>query len=214
VPSRDALLTGLTAVANDWRGLAIAWHVAMATLFGAMLFSRWRPSSRLLGQLLAAPLLSVGVVAGVSGNHFNAIVFTILALLFASASAGLSGTPVQLASHGWMAGGVALIVFGSTYPHFLNAGSRMTYLYASPLGLLPCPTLSAVIGTTLVFQSLRSPRGSLTLAAAGALYGTIGVFGLDVALDWGLIAAAAILAAAVLRDHVEWRSVHAEGSGV
>jgi hypothetical protein len=212
VPSRDALLAGLTAVANDWRWLAIAWHVAMAALFAAMLVGRWRPSSRLLGRLLAAPLLSVGVVAGVSGNPFNAVVFAVLAVLFAGASAGLPGTPVQLSSRGWMASGVALVVFGSTYPHFLNTGSWTTYVYASPLGLLPCPTLSAVIGIALIFQSLRSRRGSLTLTAAGALYGAIGVFGLGVALDWGLISAAAILAAAVLRDHAEWRT--AEGCRV
>lgn len=39
----------------------------------------------------------------------------------------------------------------------------MAYLYASPFGLLPCPTLSAVIGLTLIpddeTQPLLAMRG-------------------------------------------------------
>ena len=45
----------------------------------------------------------------------------------------------------------------------------MAYAYASPFGLLPCPTLSVVIGLTLIFGGLQSTAWSVLLIAAGVL---------------------------------------------
>jgi hypothetical protein len=45
---------------------------------------------------------------------------------------------------------------------------------------------------------------------AGLVYGAVGVFEFGVALDWGLLFASAMLAAAVVRDHVGWGSVRAD----
>jgi hypothetical protein len=105
-----------------------------------------------------------------------------------------------------------LIVYGWTYPHFLDTDSWIAYLYASPFGIVPCPTLSVVMGITLAFRILRSRSWSTTLVVAGLLYGGIGVFRLGVLLDWGLLFAAATLAAAVIRDDLGWRSVRADHS--
>ena len=90
-----------------------------------------------------------------------------------------------------------LVAFGWGYPHFLETDRWMTYAYAAPLGVLPCPTLSAVIGATLIFGLLGSVTWSITLAAFGLVYGVIGVFVLGVQLDYALLAGALVLVGAL-----------------
>ena len=63
--------------------------------------------------------------------------------------------------------------------------------YAAPFGLLPCPTLLVVIGTTLLIPNLHSKVWSCALVATGLLYGAVGVLRLDVVLDWSLLLASA-----------------------
>ena len=192
----ESILAALTEIANDWRWLALAWHIVLAAVLVG-LAAGWRPSRRLISHLLVAPLLSVSLVAWLSGNPFNGTAFGVLAATLLGAAKRFSKASVQLDSPGWVAPGVALIIFGWTYPHFLTTDSWTTYLYASPFGLLPCPTLSAVIGMTLLFRDCRSSLWSTALVVAGLLYGAMGVFRLGVALDWGLLAAAAVLATPV-----------------
>jgi hypothetical protein len=207
----ESILAGLTGIANDWHWLAVAWHILLVAGF-VRLVAGWRPPTRLIGHLLVAPVLSVSLVAWLSGNPFNGTAFGVLAATLLSAARRFSKASVQLDSPAWAAPGVALILFGWTYPHFLTTDSWTTYLYASPFGLLPCPTLSAVIGTTLLFRDCRSSRWSTTLVVAGLLYGAMGVFRLGVVLDWGLLAASAVLAATLAHDHAGWRSVRADDS--
>lgn len=209
MPSAETVLTGLTTIANEWRWLAITWHVVVAVLFAALVTGWWQ-STRLVGQVLIASLLSVSLVAWLSGNPFNGTVFAMLAATLLGTAVRLSNAPVRLASRAWVAAGVAFIVFGWTYPHFLRTDSWTTYLYASPFGLLPCPTLSVVIGMTLLFQNLRSRLWSMALVVAGLLYAVVGIFRLGVVLDWGLLLASAVLGAAVVRDYAGWRSVRAD----
>jgi hypothetical protein len=208
VPSPDVILTGLATIANDWRWLAIAWHVLLVGVT-AVLIAGWRPSNRLAGWLLITPVFSVSLLALVSGNPFNATVFAMLAAMLLAATARFSNATVRVATRAWFAAGSAFIVFGSTYPHFLETQSWTTYLYAAPFGLVPCPTLAVVIGVTIACRSLRATLWSAALVVAGLAYGAIGVFRLGVALDWALLFASATLAAAVAYDHRSWRSVRA-----
>jgi hypothetical protein len=117
---------------------------------------------------------------------------------------------VRRASFAWVAPGVAFVVFGGTYPHFLLADSWSTYVYASPFGILPCPTLSIVIGSTLIFSNLGSASWNAALALTGLLYGVIGVFRLGLVLDSGLLLASGVLAVAWARDAAGWRSTRAD----
>ncbi len=209
--SQETILTGLTTIANEWRWLAITWHILLAALL-VTLAAGWHPSTRSVGHLLVAPLLSVSLLAWLSGNPFNGTVFAVLAGTLVWTAIRFSNASVILASPTWVAPGVALVVFGWTYPHFLNTESWTAYLYAAPFGLLPCPTLSVAMGMTLLFQNLRSRTWCAALLVPGLLYGAVGVFRLGVGLDWGLVVASAMLAAALARDHTGWRSVHADGS--
>ena len=192
MPSADRILSWATSVANDWRPLAIAWHVVLATVLMAFVI-RQRPSSRVLGLLLVVPLVSVALVAWASGNPFNGLIFSVLVVLLLRTAVRWPQTPISCGVNGWGAAGVALVAFGWAYPHFLRTDGWIAYAYASPLGLLPCPTLAVVIGITLMCRGLQSTGWSLILAAAGILYGLIGVFVLRVPLDVWLLAGAALL---------------------
>jgi hypothetical protein len=203
VPSPDVLLTALAAIANDWRWLAIAWHLVFAGIVAA-LFAGWRPSARLLGLVLVAPLLSVSVVAWLSGNPFNGTVFAVLAAALVWSVLGLGDTSVTFAPSTWLAAGTAITVFGWTYPHFVRTESWAAYLYASPFGILPCPTLTVVIGVTVMVRHPIALGWYAALIVAGLLYGAIGVFRLGVVLDWVLLLTSALLAAAVARDRLSW----------
>jgi hypothetical protein len=192
MPSPQQILDGLTSVANEWRAIAIAWHVLLGALLIAMLRG-WYPSRRLLGVLLATPLLSVSVLAWTTGNPFNGIVFAAVALVLAITALRLPRASVRIAAP-WLVGfGGFLFAFGWVYPHFLRTESWVAYLYAAPLGLIPCPSLSAIVGIALIAGGLGSRSWSLLLAAAGMLYAVIGVVRLGVVIDLALFAGALAL---------------------
>jgi len=193
VQTADHILSWATDVANDWRWLAIAWHVALAALLMMCVTPR-RPSTRLLGCLLAAPPASVAAVAWASGNLFNGFMFSVLAIWLLRTAVRLPAAPVIWAVPWSRTAGAALLAFGWTYPHFLDADTWLAYAYASPFGLLPCPTLAVVIGFTLMFSTLHSANWSLPVSGAGVVYGLIGVFVLGVAVDVWLLAGATLLA--------------------
>jgi hypothetical protein len=133
-----------------------------------------------------------------SGNAFNAIVFAILAIVVAILLPRRS-TPVRLTSSaGRASAGAMLVALAWIYPHFLVTSSWTMYLYASPLGLIPCPTLAAMSGIALLADGFGSRSWAVVLAAASLFYGVIGVFRLGVTLDVALIAGALLLGFQVL----------------
>jgi len=198
MPSSRDILEGLTAIANAWRTLAIAWH-AIAGAFLMSLLLGWRPTKRAVGIAMAVSMASVSVLAWNSGNPFNGTVFSILALVLAGMASRLARERVSAGPAGIVALGTVLVVFGWTYPHFLETRSWISYLYAAPLGLIPCPTLSAAIGLTLVTGLFGSRTWSAALATLGILYGLIGVFRLGVVMDGILLGGALWLAVMVAR---------------
>jgi hypothetical protein len=200
MPSADAILGGLTTIANEWRALAIAWHALFAVLLVALL-AGWRPSDRHLGYMLTAPVFSVSGLALVSGNPFNGMVFLVLGGAFLFAAQRLSGQPVNIASWPLLLMGAPLIAFGWLYPHFVDVAHWTRYAFSAPLGLVPCPTLAALVGFTLVARLFESRLWTGALLAAAVLYGTIGVFVLGVPLDYGLLAGSVILIGHARHDH-------------
>jgi hypothetical protein len=200
MPSTAAILAGLTTIANEWWTVAVFWHAYVAGLLLAIAVRRVL-SVRLLGFLLVLPLLSVSALAWTSHNPFNGAVFAALSLVLATIAQGLSRDAIAIASWPSLLAGGALVTFGWTYPHFLETTHQALYLIAAPLGLLPCPTLSAIIGVTLIASGLRSAAWITALAGTGVCYGLIGVLRLAVAIDLVLLTAAAalVVTAVVLR---------------
>ena len=80
-----------------------------------------------------------------------------------------------------------MFAFGWVYPHFLDTSTSLTYLYAAPTGLIPCPTLSIVIGVGLIVGGLGSRAWSIFLGALGDFYSIFGAVRLGVVLDWVLL---------------------------
>ena len=192
MPSPDAVLAGVSAIANEWRSVAMAWHVLLAALMAAFV-AGWRPSSRRLGWLLCPPFASVSAMAWLAGNPFNGLMFALLAVLLAALARRLPRAPIRLAPSSFVVTGSLLVAFGWTYPHFLRTESWSDYLFAAPFGLIPCPTLAVTIGVTLLFDELRRSRWAVVVSAAGVAYGVIGVVWLGVVLDVGLLVGAVIL---------------------
>lgn len=199
MPSKAEILSGLYALANDYWGVAMLWHVILLILM--LLFLRnWRPSNRLMAILSSFPLFSVSLFAWISGNPFNGALFIVFAGLLMIWGLRLDHNPVSPGSSWFSAIGIMVFFFGLVYPHFLETSSYFTYLYAAPVGLIPCATLSTVIGVAIIFNGYLSFRWSLGLLLMGLFYGFVGVFRLGVMIDLVLIAGALVLLLEILME--------------
>jgi hypothetical protein len=194
MPAIAQILSGLKEIANSWKPLSMFWHVYFSAGVLALALG-FRPMKRWAGLLLAPPLLSVSAMAWTVANPFNGAAFAVLGVLVLYFSARLPKEPARIAPPWFLLPGLALFVFGWTYPHFLETQSFLPYLYAAPTGLIPCPTLSIVIGLALVLDGLGSRTLCIVLGIAGLFYGIVGVVRLGVTIDWELLLGALIILA-------------------
>ncbi len=192
MPSTTDILSGLTRISNDAFAAAVIWHALIAAALIAAALG-WRPSRRAVAIALSAPLLSVAGFALAFGNPFNAAVFAALGLAAAAIGATVPRTPIERPARGFALVGAAMVAFAWLYPHFLSGRSPIAYLYGAPVGLIPCPTLSLVIGAALLCGGLGRAWARL-LAVAGAFYALFGVLRLGVQIDLALLAGAITLA--------------------
>lgn len=186
MPDKEAILSGLQKIVNDYSTIAIIWHILFYALVVA-LFAGWLPSNRFLGLLFCLPVLSVAVLAFLTGNPFNGILFSLLTLLLFIFGLRATVQPLQVSQIIFMVIGVLMIVFGLVYPHFTQGDSFIKYLYASPAGLIPCPTLSIIIGFLLLYNGLGSQAITLLMVIYGLFYGLFGTLRLAVYPDIFLI---------------------------
>lgn len=197
MPTVEEILSSLTAVSRALEPLAIAWHLAILAAVIAII-AGWRPSTRLGLLLVCAPVLSVSIVSLAYGNPFNGISLGALAIALAM-FAGADRAALTAEHATWTtAVGAVLIAFGFTYPHFLD-GPSYRYLYASPVGLVPCPTLAVVAGFTLVAGGFASRAVCAVLGGWTAFYALFGMFRLGVWLDAGLLVGSFSLLVVALR---------------
>lgn len=199
MPASSAILDSLTVVANDWRALAIGWHVYFLAALLLWDFTGRRLTTRSAMCLLIAPVASVSAVASIAMNPFNGLAFALLAVALGAIALSRRRTEIRFASAPMLATGLVLFAFGAVYPHFVVVDHWLAYPFAAPLGLLPCPTLLAVIGVTLMLRQFESKAWCIVLMTAGWFYGVVGVFVLGVMLDYALIAAATALAVTAVR---------------
>lgn len=187
MPSPEQILNSLAAIANQWWILATLWHLYFGVLAAGLLLGA-RPSKRVGGVLLGLPLLSVSALAWSTANLFNGVIFAFVGLaLIAIALRMLPNEPVEIASIWGVGAGAVMFIFGWVYPHFLETTSLLPYLYAAPTGLVPCPTLSIVIGLALVVGGLDSRMWSAVLGGTGLFYGVFGALRLGVSIDYVLL---------------------------
>lgn len=182
----EEIIAGLQAIVNNNVIIATLWHVAIYGLIISLFFN-WNPSNKLMAILFFLPVLSVSILAWYSGNPFNGTLFAVLAVLIIIFGLKASSQPITFSQLAFPMIGVLMIVFALSYPHFLESDSIIRYLYASPVGLIPCPTLSLLIGFALVYNGFGSNALTISLIVYGLFYGLFGVFRLGVTLDIGLI---------------------------
>jgi len=209
MPTTEQVLLGLREVANNWRLLAIFWHAYFAAFVMALILGL-RPSKRIAGVLLALPLLSVSLAAWAASNPFNGVVYALIGFLVIYFSTRLPRKKAQLAPLWIMVPGVIIFLFGWVYPHFLETTSFLPYFYSAPTGLIPCPTLSIVIGLFLILNSLGSRPLALLLGLSGLFYGIIGVGRLRVFIDGVLLLGAVMTLILALRRKRRNRSEPAQ----
>jgi hypothetical protein len=192
MPTPADILKGLASIANDMVGLAIIWHILVAVVIIGIILG-WRPSRKLGAGLLAIPLLSVSILAWVYNNRFNGVVFLLFAIDLAIIGLRMPAGKIQKARLWGIIFGFLMILFSWIYPHFLENGTWLKYLYAAPTGLIPCPTLSLTIGFALLANGFSSRAWSIFLAVIGIFYGLFGALRLGVHLDFILSAGALLL---------------------
>ncbi len=192
MPSSDEILNSLSTIANQWQLLAIVWHIYFGVLAAGLVFGL-RPSRPTGGVLLALPLLSVSVLAWMSANPFNGTMFAIAAVALIVIALRQPDAQLRIAPTWAVVAGALMYLFGWVYPHFLDTVSFVPYLYDAPVGLVPCPTLSIVIGLGLVVAGLNSRAWSAVLGAMGVFYGVFGAFRLGVTIDVVLLVGALLL---------------------
>lgn len=192
MPTPEEILNGLSLASNKFMFLSIAWHVVVF-LFLVFLVLGKRPANKAVALGLISLLLSVAFVAMLVSNPFNGVMFVLAAVLFIYITWKFPEENIIVKWDFISLAGAVMIAFGFVYPHFLEGAGFLKYLYASPLGLIPCPTLSVLIGFTLLFHGFYSKKWMLSLALIGLFYGIFGVLRLKVYLDIGLIAGACLL---------------------
>ena len=197
MPTPVDILSGLSTVANDMIGLAIVWHVLAAAAIVGILFG-WRPSKRSGASLLSIPLLSVGIIALRYDNPFNGVVFLFFSVVLLVLASRLPKKRIQKAPIWAFIFGIFMILFGWIYPHFLQDGTWLKYLYAAPMGLIPCPTLSFTIGFAMLANGFSSRVWSIVLVIIGVFYSLFGALRLGVHLDFVLLAGSLLLLIQVL----------------
>jgi hypothetical protein len=192
MPTPEIILAGLKGIANDWKWLAIFWHIYFATLVLGLSMGG-RPSKRITGILLGLPFFSVSTLAWLSGNPFNGTLFALSGIVILVLSIKLPMERIRIAPPWAVIAGTLMFVFGWIYPHFLESASFLPYLYAAPTGLIPCPTLSIIIGLAIILGGLESRAWSLFLGIIGVFYSIFGAARLGVTFDWVLLLGALII---------------------
>lgn len=192
VPSAESIHENLALIAQLEWPYAILWHLVLGVALVSLAYG-WRPPARRAAFALTLPLVSVSGFAWIYGNVFNGLVFGAGTLALWAMAARLPQSPVRRAGQVTSTLGILLIGFGFVYPHFLEGVSLLVYAYAAPLGLVPCPTLSVVIGLTLLARGFGSHAWAMMLGMLGLFYGLFGAFELGVWMDLLLAAGALVL---------------------
>ncbi len=197
MPSAGEILESLSYISQAYSFYAIVWHLIIVIFFVSLI--KFKPTNRLFSSLLSLPLFSVSIFAWLTENPFNGTVFLIFALLLLFFGILNSKETISSGPLWSVITGSVIVIFGLIYPHFLENGAFFSYLYSAPTCLIPCPTLSLVIGLSIIFNGFRSRKWSVSLLIIGIFYGIFGVFRLGVTLDIFLLFADSILLITIVK---------------
>lgn len=185
----DEIAKLLPAVAGKYPLLNASLHILVYATMLTVLLTRVKPKRLLFDGMIAAVVLSVSAVSIASGNPFNFITFLLLSF-FAVLELFKGRTVIDRPR--WNVRTVACLavaLFGLWYPHFVEANPAMMLL-VSPLGALPCPTLTVVLALVNLYYPNVHKGFFTALTAFGLFYGITGVVMMKVYMDIPLMLAA------------------------
>jgi hypothetical protein len=193
------ILAGLGRITNEAFVFAVLWHVLVGAA-SILLWLGWRPAPRLAGGLLCLPLVSASAFAWAFGNPFNGSLLALTAIVLGWLTWRETKSEVRCSRWWSTTLGGLLVAFAWLYPHFLVGRPVLVYLVGAPMGLIPCPTLSLVIGAALIGYGPTMRRWALVLAGAGVFYALFGVLRLGVLIDVVLLVGSIGLGVRALTD--------------
>ena len=199
MPGPDAIVATLSETTRQFFVLAVGWHVFVALGLVAVVFFGLSPSRRAATALMSLPLVSVSILAWIMASPFNGAVFALLALVALVIATRCPAIPLPCPEPWARVAGSLLVCFAWVYPHFLDGYAPVAYLFAAPMGLIPCPSLALVLGLTILGGGFAGIRWTVVLAVAATFYALFGALVLGVALDWILLAGAIALVAQQFR---------------
>ncbi len=194
MPSAQDILNVLATISAGATPLAIAWHVVLGLAIIAIIIG-WRPARKIGALLLLIPFISVLVVSFFYDSRFSFAVFFVFAIVLAVLALRMKPDCVYHPPSWGVIFGWLMIFFAWIYPHFGTGSSWLFYLYGSPLGLVPCPTLSMVVGFALLADGFRSRGWTWVLIVLGLFYGLYGAIRLGVWIDIFLLLGTLMLVA-------------------
>lgn len=186
---KTLILNYINSVAGKYPILSIALHLMVIALTILLFIPAFKQKRFMFNGVLALLCTSVAVIASINGNYFNGGFFVIL-LGFVFIEFFRRRNEIETVFFGRHTWGenvknafcFAMILLGLLYPHFVNV-SPVLFIFLSPLGIIPCPTLTVVMGLLNLFYP-RVSKGVYTAATLMALfYGITGVFLLQVYMD-------------------------------
>ena len=185
--SSEQILAGLQITVDTYSGLRVVHHLFLIVVFIFFIFFKEKVS-RLVSLYILLAFLTIFLTSlAPIRNIFYLIVFgflTILAILeFLNPKNDYSmkGAPTINIIIALVAG-----FLGFWYPHFVEGYFKA--LYASPYGVIPCPTLLVILSFFLVFYPYTNRFFHWVLAIVGLFFGFFGLFVLKVRIDLALLA--------------------------
>ena len=185
--SSEQILAGLKITVETYSGLRVVHHILLPVVLLFFVFFKEK-ASRLVSLYILLAFLTVFLISlAPIRNVFYLIVFgflTILAVfefLNPKNDYSMKDTPKINVIIALVAG-----FLGFWYPHFVEGSFKA--LYASPYGIIPCPTLLVILSFFLVFYPNSNRFFHWVLILVGLFFGFFGFFILKVRIDLALLA--------------------------
>ncbi|HUL30930.1 MAG TPA: hypothetical protein VLZ03_10815 [Thermodesulfobacteriota bacterium] len=211
VKTPEAITSMLETVAKETRGYAAFVHLLFLAVLGLGLLTA-RLRNLLFSLFIAFLSLSATVFAVKYVIAPNVIIFGMFFVLVLHAWLTKQldfdlkhSAPIDLFF------GIFGLVFGFWYLHWVESPVWLNALFASPLGVVNCPTMVTVCGFLCLSQK---PRSALLEAAVGIVtlyFGFFGIFRLGAYVDVALVLCALFL---LVRLIASLRHAHASEENV
>lgn len=187
--NKEVILTYIQMVAGKYPVISILLHILILALIIALFLPGFKQKRIAFNGVLMVIFASVASVALINGNPFNGLFFSILTIfavveLFRRRNEitvpALTSVDRSTAIRNLLC--LAAVFVGILYPHFVNVSPAML-LFFSPMGVIPCPTLTVILGLLNLYYPKINKGLYTVVTIAGMFYGLTGVFLLHVYID-------------------------------